>query len=1008
MGDHTDGADGPPGLRGAGRVPIRVRWMPGLGLAVWPDSPTAETPRSESPAEVDVAPPGAVFGEHVDLPAALVDLLGAKRLRHTVELRSSSGRVFRPAAGLGIRGAVELLDRCEHLRVGGDIRFYRYLLAAARSCIDAGAVVPGTRQSAGEFETRWTPLPVPAWHSWLAVAQASAPTAAVPTADGLVDFVTEAVDHECRRRLADDGVTPTVPFVADLVRRAPVIASPETGSRSLQAWQDWAGSAGVGRSAVVLRLHQPEDDPDSPDPGLPDPGPVRWRLEVCLRPATGELRPADPRRLDAHELDAVAGDLGRAVEAFDALARAEADPRSLDYLLTTDTVAELLDHGAADLQAAGLNVLLPSSIAAVTPSLHVRAAQVPDGGARVGFVGLDEISEFEWKLALGDGDGTWELSGADIDELAQQSGDLVRLRGTWMRAEGAALHRAASFIAAHRTLGGREAPTMAELLSLVTDPDDRLPVPVTEVSGLGWLDDIASGGVLRPDPVTVPPSLRATLRPYQRRGLDWLHALAAMGAGGVLADDMGLGKTVQVIALLTVRRDGAPRGAPGPVGNGPGPVGNGPGLVDNAPALVVCPMSVIGNWQREIATFAPHLRVLVHHGAGRSTDAITEAAPDVVLTTFATLARDRADLAALRWNELVVDEAQHVKNVNTAAARALRAVRASTRIALTGTPVENRLEDLRAVIDLVNPGMLGTASTFRSRFAEPIERDRDQRAVDRLSAVTRPFILRRQKNDPTIAPDLPDKSELLVRTNLTTEQAGIYQAVLNELHAALADTGQGGPRRRTVLAALTRLKQVCNHPAHYLDDGSPMLRRGRHRSGKLELLVDVLSTLIAEGDRALIFTQFAAFGALLSEWLEPVLGAELPVLDGSMPRAERDRLVTRFGGDDGPPALLATLKAGGTGLNLVAATHVIHIDRWWNPAVEDQATDRAYRIGQTRNVQVRKFICVGTLEERIDEMITAKRELSSLTVNTGESWLTDLDDDSLMDLLSLRDEAVSE
>ncbi|MGB3302559.1 MAG: DEAD/DEAH box helicase [Gordonia sp. (in: high G+C Gram-positive bacteria)] len=958
-------------------MPLRVRWVPGLGLAVWPDAGLGV-----------VAESGAVFGESVNLPESLIDLLGKRKLRHTVDFPDADGtRRYFPATGLGVRTAVELLDRCEHLPAGGDIGYYRYLLSGVRAYIASGSAAPSVTLVGGEHEMRWLPTPSPGWHSWLAVAQASAPRA-LADRHSLSDFVAETLDHECRRILEAADASSNVPLIAGLASRSANLLTADIGARSTQAWHDWLGTAGPGKAAVVMRLHLPPDDPEGP---ITPAEQVRWRLEVCLQTPTGELQPVVPHRTDAHDLDAVTTELAIAMQAFGELSRAEADPHSLDFLLSTAVVDELLARGAGDLQTAGINVLLPSSIAAVTPSLSIRAQQTPGGGARPGFVGLDEISDFEWRLALGSGTGSTELSQADIDELASQSGDLVRLRGKWLRAEGAALHRAASYIAAQRALkSDDDALTMADLLAMVTDLDESLPVPVGAVSGLSWLDDIATRGVFVPPELTAPTTLKAQLRPYQQRGLEWLSALGEIGAGGVLADDMGLGKTVQVIALITANRERADAEVVVP------------------PALVVCPMSVIGNWHRELSTFAPHLRVVVHHGAGRSANRISNTHPDVVLTTFATLARDRASLAALPWHELVVDEAQHVKNVHTAAAKALRAIPARSRIALTGTPVENRLEDLRAVIDLVNPGLLGSASSFRARFAEPIERDRDPRAVARLSSVTRPFILRREKTDPAIVPDLPDKTELLVRTNLSTEQAGLYQAVLNELHEALADSQQGGPRRRTVLAALTRLKQICNHPAHYLGDGSGMLRRGNHRSGKVELMIDVLTTLIAEGDRALVFTQFAAFAELLSEWLEPVLGTPVPVLHGGSSREQRDAMVERFSRPDGPPILLATLKAGGTGLNLVAANHVIHVDRWWNPAVEDQATDRAYRIGQTRNVQVRKFVCVGTLEERIDEMVVAKRELSKLTVSTGESWLSDLDDDTLMDLLALREDAVSE
>lgn len=954
--------------------PVRVLWRPGLGLVVWPG------------VDAESVSAGSRLDEVTDLPGQLTDLLGGRRLRHPVELRTSDGsRGFVHGTAIGVPTAVQFLDRFDHLAPGGDVAFYRYVLAGVRAVIDAGAVAPGIVDVAGIIEVRWLPMPTSAWRAWMQVAHGGAPAAIAENggSEAIADFAAELLDHEVRRRIGT-RVGSQVPLVAGLAASAPVAVSDLPGART--AWTEWLATIGPEAASLVLRLHEPADDPDDPTPIAA----TRWRLEVCRRTPAGDVVPVAPHRIDPHELESITGDLATVVRAFDPLLRSDTDPHSLDFLLDTGAVDDLFDHGANAIARAGVTILLPRTVADVSPSLSLRAGQaVPDGGARPGFVGLDEIADFEWRLALGDAPGSPELTQSDLDELAQQHGNLVRVRGQWMRAEGAALHRAAAFLAAQRAVADPDAkPTMGELLDLVADPNDKLPLPVASVHGLGWLDDVARGGTIVPEPVVAPASLHATLRPYQQRGLDWLHTLGSLGAGAVLADDMGLGKTVQVIALLTVMRadDGGPR----------------------SPALVVCPMSVIGNWHRELATFAPDLRVMVHHGTGRSTDAIVTGEVDVVLTTFATLARDRAELSALDWSELIVDEAQHVKNVNTAAAKALRAIPARLRVALTGTPVENRLEDLRAVVDLVNPGMLGTASAFRSRFAEPIERDRDQDALRRLNALTGPFILRRAKTDPDVAPDLPDKSELIVRTNLTTEQAGLYQAVLNELQEALAERDPVGERRRSVLAALTRLKQICNHPAHYLADGSALMRKRRHRSGKVELLVDILSTLIAEGDKALVFTQFAAFAELLSEWLEPILGVEVPVLHGGRSRTDRDGMVERFQSDGGPPILIATLKAGGTGLNLVAANHVIHADRWWNPAVEDQATDRAYRIGQTRNVQVRKFVCVGTLEERIDEMVTAKRELSQLTVRTGESWLSDLDDDALFDLLALREEAVGE
>ncbi|NUS93587.1 MAG: DEAD/DEAH box helicase, partial [Nocardia sp.] len=457
----------------------------------------------------------------------------------------------------------------------------------------------------------------------------------------------------------------------------------------------------------------------------------------------------------------------------------------------------------------------------------------------------------------------------------------------------------------------------------------------------------------------------------------------------VLADDMGLGKTVQVLALLLHERERDT--APGPT-------------------VLVCPMSVVGNWQREAERFAPDLRVLVHHGTGRAQGRDLDAAvagADLVVTTYALLARDIADLSRQRWERVVLDEAQHIKNAATRQARAARALPARHRLALTGTPVENRLEELRSIFDFAVPRLLGSPQSFRARFAVPIERENDEHAVARLRTVTSPFLLRRVKTDPAVISDLPAKLEMTVRANLTVEQAALYQAVVQDMLEKLRDA-KGMARKGAVLGALTRLKQVCNHPALFLGVSSAVLRRGAHRSGKLALVEDILDAVLAEGEKALLFTQFREFGELIAPYLVERFGGEVPFLHGGVTKKRRDAMVAAFQEAGGPPIMLLSLKAGGTGLNLTAANHVVHLDRWWNPAVENQATDRAFRIGQQRAVQVRKLVCVDTIEERIDEMITGKSELADLAVGVGENWITELGDDDLARLFTLGAEAVGE
>ncbi|MCP2193695.1 Helicase conserved C-terminal domain-containing protein [Williamsia deligens] len=924
------------------------------------------------------------------VPAAVATLIDGRTLRRTISVVVAGSTVRAGTITLGPAATVELLDSPTlGSAPGGELTFYRHVTQSVRRFLTSGAVAPSVAWSGGAWTVRWTPVPTARWRTWLSQTSAAAPAVITDNggAEAVEDFCHEIVDLTCRERCrpVPEGALRS-PFVRSLLPDVGGGVDVDRAAGAARAWDDWTAAVREGESSLVLRLHEPTAPTD---PDLVEMDAERWRLQVCRRTPDGD-EPVEIRRLSPLELDEVTTELAAAVRVFEPLTRADHDDHTLDFLVDTETVGALLDHGATALGDAGVGVLLPRTIAVATPSLSLRGAAPGATVQRSVMAGLAEIRDFQWQLALGD----TVLDEGELRSLAEQKGGLVRVRGVWVSADSTALRRAAEFITTQQALAAAgHPPDMGELFGLVTGAGGP-GLPVTSVSGLSWLDDIADQGGVRPTPLQPPETLDAVLRPYQHRGLEWLAHLSELGIGAVLADDMGLGKTVQIIALLCAEREA---------------------YDDPGPTLIVCPMSVVGNWEREIARFAPHLRVLVHHGPGRtraSRFAAAVAASDVVVTTFALTVRDKESLGAIRWDRVVVDEAQHVKNVSTAAARAVRAVPARHRIALTGTPVENRLEDLRAVVDLVNPGLLGSPSVFKARFAEAIERERDPDAVRRLSAVTSPFILRRVKSDPTIVADLPAKTEFTVRANLTVEQAALYRAVTDDLMAALgkveSDATHEGHRVRTVLAALTRLKQVCNHPAHFLGDGSPLLRRNAHRSGKLELLADIVDTIVADGERALLFTQFTAFGEMLAPWLATRVGAPVPFLHGGVGRSARDAMVEQFSAPDGPPLMIASLKAGGTGLNLTAANHVLHVDRWWNPAVEDQATDRAHRIGQTREVEVRTFVCIGTIEERIDAMIRDKRVLSDLTVTSGEHWLADIGDDELHDLIRLRDEAVGE
>ncbi|OGO40481.1 MAG: hypothetical protein A2Z04_07725 [Chloroflexi bacterium RBG_16_57_9] len=450
---------------------------------------------------------------------------------------------------------------------------------------------------------------------------------------------------------------------------------------------------------------------------------------------------------------------------------------------------------------------------------------------------------------------------------------------------------------------------------------------------------------------------------------------------------MGLGKTIMLIALLLHEKSRSSNG--------------------NQPVLLVCPTSVVGNWEREVQRFAPSLRTMIHHGASRARGeefAAQAGQHDLVISSYPLVHRDELDLAGVDWGGVVLDEAQNIKNPSTKQTQAVRKLPAGYRVALTGTPVENRLSELWSIMEFLNPGYLGSQKDFRTRFALPIERYRDQAATQRLKSLVQPFILRRLKTDPKIIQDLPDKLEMKVFCTLTREQATLYEAVVQDALKQIEEA-EGMQRRGIILATLTKLKQVCNHPAQFLGDQSSL----PGRSGKLARLTEMLEEVFSVGDRALVFTQYAEMGKMLQAHVADALGGEVLFLHGGTPRKQREKLIARFQADEpGSMAFILSLKAGGTGLNLTKANHVFHFDRWWNPAVENQATDRAFRIGQTRNVQVHKYICAGTLEERIDEMIESKLALAENVLGAGEAWLTELSTDQLRDLFTLRRESVGE
>ncbi len=687
------------------------------------------------------------------------------------------------------------------------------------------------------------------------------------------------------------------------------------------------------------------------------------------------------RKFD-HPQEKLLADLGKASRLFPPIEESLNSARPEAAELGTQQAYKFLKEAAPLLSESGFGVLIPpwwNKGAAKTQlgiKLNVKPKREPKIGK--GIFTFDSIINYNWQLSL----GGESISEEEFKHLSSLKEPLVRIRGQWVELKKEEVDAAIKFFKS-RNSGEM---TLSETMRLSIghgESQTGLPIAGFEAHGkLSSLFEQLSGrkGIKQ---IKQPDSFIGELRPYQVKGFSWLAFLRQYGLGACLADDMGLGKTIQLLALLLKDKE--------------------EGI--ELPTLLICPTSVVGNWQREAKKFTPSLRVLVHHGINRRKKEFLEDVQDydLVISTYALAHRDEDVLARVEWNGVVLDEAQNIKNSSTKQSQAVRQLKAGYRVALTGTPVENRLSELWSILEFLNPGYLGSAAGFRRAFALPIERYNDKEAGLRLRSIVTPFVLRRLKTDSSIIKDLPDKIEIKEHCNLTKEQATLYEAVVKDMLRKIEES-EGIERKGAVLSALMRLKQVCNHPAQFLGDGSSI----PERSGKLNRITQMLEEVLAEGDSVLIFTQFAEMGGMLMAHFQEVFGQEVLFLHGGVNQKQRDHMVMRFSEKNGPRIFILSLKAGGVGLNLTRANHVFHFDRWWNPAVENQATDRAFRIGQTKNVLVHKFICDGTLEERIDEMIEVKKELAENIIGTGEGWLTEMTTQQLKELFTLRREAVTD
>jgi SNF2 family DNA or RNA helicase len=751
-----------------------------------------------------------------------------------------------------------------------------------------------------------------------------------------------------------------------------------------QQWQRWRQTLVHGResSRFQLCLQLVEAETDS--------GP--WYLEFraastedpSLRPSLADYwsNPDIQRMTGEHfganfEKQLLLG-LGYAARMYPPLWNGLNNDRPEGLTLSLEEAFAFLKEHAWVLQDAGFKVLIP---AWWTPEGRQRAKlrlRVASPGSRAstaagpGYFSMDALLRYRYELAI----GGEPVSATEWERLVAAKSPLVRFRGQWLELDQDKMQRMLAFWQQH----GREEGeiSLGELLKRAAEGEDELDVSrdATLSTLLAALHDPA-----KLESVDDPPGLQGRLRDYQRRGVAWLGFLERLGLGGCLADDMGLGKTLQVLARL--------------LGAGAEP----------APTLLIAPTSVLGNWQREARRFAPELRVLVHYGSDRLGD--PDAFKDVcqrqnmVVTSYALARRDAKLLQAMDWYRVVIDEAQNIKNPAAAQTKAILKLKARHRLALTGTPVENRLLDLWSVFNFINPGYLGSQTRFRKDFELPVQRDRNPAKTGVLKNLVQPFILRRVKTDKSIIKDLPDKVENRQYCNLTPEQASLYQAVVKDVEREI-ESVDGIQRRGLILATLMRLKQICNHPAQFLQDNSAFVPT---RSHKLARLLEMLDEVIQEGESLLIFTQFTEIGQALEKLLRP--RCRTFYLHGGTARARRERMIETFQDPDAEPsAFVLSLKAGGTGITLTRANHVFHFDRWWNPAVENQATDRAYRIGQSRNVFVHKFVTIGTLEERIDRMIDDKKAIADSIVGSDETWLTELDNEHFKALIRLNRDAV--
>ncbi|GAF64016.1 putative helicase [Bacillus sp. TS-2] len=642
--------------------------------------------------------------------------------------------------------------------------------------------------------------------------------------------------------------------------------------------------------------------------------------------------------------------------------------------LTTEDAYRLYTEFDHKLEELGFSLIVPSSLkkpSSVKVNLLLQSNDEQGQGSEP-FVDWQSIAQFSFKIALGD----TEISEQEFRQYLQENQPFINKNGQWIVWNRNMAHRLKDYL----EMSSKQ--TYFDTWKM-TEDSTKVPNELNNIDfHIDWDGNMKN--ILQelyhqsPQSISLPKGFLGELRDYQHLGASWLYQLRRAGLGGCLADDMGLGKSVQTIVyILHVLEQ------------------NQKEQLKHHPFLLICPTSLIHNWAKECEAFAPNLKVFIHHGSSRL-DMDTADRFDLIITSYQMAVRDQHFLAKIPWNGLIMDEAQHIKNIETKQRRTMKSIKAKHRIALTGTPIENKLRELWSIMDVLIPGYLGSHQHFLKHFIQPIERDKDEKRLKQLQHLIFPFILRRKKSDEHLQLGLPEKSEKIHEVPLSMEQAALYQNVVDELMNQLTEF-DSMQRRAYILRSLTRLKQICNHPAHYLKNRDYQ----NHSSIKWDRFIQLVKNIAQTNQKVLIFTQYKEMGMIMSEALNEIFSKEIPFLHGSLSRSKRQEAITTFQENEEIPAFILSLKAGGVGLNLTAATHVIHYDRWWNPAVENQATDRAFRIGQTSNVTVHKFIAKGTLEEKIHQMITIKQGLADQVLSISEQRVTELSDDEIFSLIHL-------